>query len=478
MDKNVYTGSLEYKEIEFFFVFDEHELRLIPPEDKVFEIEHEWYMHKIREGVYASGIGDYPHMEEPFISGRCNENGNKIVFITKKGAGIGKRNSVLFVDVIAYILLNIGDVAINRISFSSPEINGIYSIGQAFSVKYGGEENGDGCYSIQTADFDSVTAEAEQFIFESNSIDVIFGTSRTISYGVTETPLTIRSSMRFSFEPTKDYSFIFRLCKIAESFIQFLCYRNNVPFTKISLASPYKGDTHISCGELLFINCDNEKSELEQLKKGKYIKQQYITGAVGKILQSVADNTIYLRHLPNSYKDGRIIDAARFVMITAAFEWEFRRIFPNGVKKKSKKQDAERITHKIIEKAIKQNSGEVKRILKYLDKNVGSDPLSAKILFVGEELKDIVDVLGEYLYRTNDEELNYSDMGNRLAEQRNDFAHGNLDKDFNGLALLDLVFLEQIIYAMQLSYYGIGKKSVKKALNDLFNMNLILSDQE
>ena len=38
----LYTGQLTYKEIEFTFVFDRKELRLIPPKDNKQEIEEQW----------------------------------------------------------------------------------------------------------------------------------------------------------------------------------------------------------------------------------------------------------------------------------------------------------------------------------------------------------------------------------------------------------------------------------------------------
>lgn len=40
---DIYTGTLKYKEIEFSFVFDRKELRLIPPEDKYHDV-HMWFM--------------------------------------------------------------------------------------------------------------------------------------------------------------------------------------------------------------------------------------------------------------------------------------------------------------------------------------------------------------------------------------------------------------------------------------------------
>lgn len=65
-------------------------------------------------------------------------------------------------------------------------------------------------------------------------------------------------------------------------------------------------------------------------------------------------------------------------------------------------------------------------------------------------------------------------MGKRLASQRNHFAHGDLDKDFIGLSLLDLMYMEYVIYAMQLKYYGVEDKNIRKSINDLFKLNFFI----
>ena len=72
------------------------------------------------------------------------------------------------------------------------------------------------------------------------------------------------------------------------------------------------------------------------------------------------------------------------------------------------------------------------------------------------------------------EKLDYKKMGERLAKQRNHFAHGDLDKEFIGLALLDLIFLEEIVYAMQLKKCGISNENIKRSLNKLFNAGIVL----
>lgn len=481
MELNIFTGSLKYNDIDFSFVFDKEELRLIPPKEKRFEIEHEWYMHKIGDGCYACGVNDIPTMDEPFIIGQCNENGKKIVFITEQGSSIGKYNSVLLVDVKAYLLFSSGNGVVDCIKFSSPEINCIHPIGQSFSMRLEDDNIDSGVYTIQTADFASTTTSIESFCVGTTSVNAYFGASRIISHGVTETPLKLKSSLCFEFEPTDDYAFIFQLYSIANNLIQFLCYRKNVPFSEIAILSPYEGGKHISSGEMLITSNEaNDETELEVLRRGRYIKQPYFNGCVGKILQSISDSTIYLRHLPDTYKCGRVIDASRFIMITAAFEWEVKRIFPNGIEKSEKRIKAEEKVHSILHELMEDgsNTGEVKKILKYLDKGIEFAPLSRKISYVGKELGDVIDVFGNQLYRFNGEKLNYDDMGERLARQRNNFAHGNLDKDFGGLALLDLIYLEFVLYAMQLSFYGIDRLSIQKAINDLFQRHIIFSDIE
>ncbi len=85
-----------------------------------------------------------------------------------------------------------------------------------------------------------------------------------------------------------------------------------------------------------------------------------------------------------------------------------------------------------------------------------------------------MDIFGNYLYSLSKEELIYSEVGKRLGDQRNHFAHGDLDKDFIDLSLLDLIFLERIVYAMQLRHYNIENSKIQNAINDLFHHHFAL----
>ena len=86
--------------------------------------------------------------------------------------------------------------------------------------------------------------------YNSKIVKVTFGASRTLSSGVTETPLKLSSSLCFEFDSTEDYTFIYYLVLIAKRFIQYLCYRKNVFFSKVELSTSYKENKHIKIGEL------------------------------------------------------------------------------------------------------------------------------------------------------------------------------------------------------------------------------------
>lgn len=64
--------------------------------------------------------------------------------------------------------------------------------------------------------------------------------------------------------------------------------------------------------------------------------------------------------------------------------------------------------------------------------------------------------------------MRYSEMGKRLSDLRNNYAHGNLDKDIDEKSLLDLIYMERIVYAMQLKFYGVEIFNIQNAIIELF----------
>lgn len=462
------TGTLQMMGYEFFFTFDEEKLSLIPKEGEKDVISHSWFYTKLETGGFA-WPGEPKFVEEDFLYGRTNETNRVITFLTNKYVQLHENNGIITVPILSYFFSYSNRPTISRMSFSGLELNYIHPINHAFEISYKPEEH-DGKINISTYDFDSTTTEKQKFSVFGKEVQVYFGITRTTSLSIENPPLALPSSMVFHFEETQDYSFVRELYRIAKEFIQFLCNRRNISFTEIQLSNK-KGKV----GQFNEIEEDIE-IEMKPLKEGRYIQQKYIDGYEGKILNDITKNNLYLRHLSKSFNDSRIIDAASFVLRTAAFEWEFRRLFSEDELKSEQRKKLEEEAGKGLECLIETSTDKLKQIYKDLKKSAVSYlSLSQKIRQIFEEYGvTLLDVFGSHIYKLNKISYNHSEIGERIGKQRNNFAHGNLDKEFINESLLDVVFLEQIVLAMQLQYFGIDEITTKKIINEVFRHNLIV----
>ena len=462
----IYTGNLKYKDIEFTFVFDKNKLKLIPPKEEKRNVEL-WFMKKIENGAYT--IGDPFYIEENLV-GMCNETGNKITFVPST-TNVGRHNSVLIVDIKYYIINKLSEEMIDRIAINGPEINYIYPTTIAVNKLKWGE---DGTFGVDTKPFRETTSEKEMFRIDDKEVYMYFGVSISSSYKIGEAPLNINSTLFLEFESTDNYEFIINLLELSKKFIQYLCYRRNVVFTKIELSAPTDKGLHQHFATLYKGESNEDGVELYPLEKGKFIKYEYVKGAVGKIMEDISTKSIYFEHIPDTYESGRRINAGRFVMITAGFEWEFKRNYPEGIKKSKKRLTAEKDATDTLDNLIETNSGKLKTIFKFLKRLIKSDSLESSIVQYGKDYGEFSNIFGNHLYSLNGETLNYTEMGTRLSKQRNHFAHGDIDQEFIGLSLLDLIYLEYIIYIMQLKYYGVEIEQIQKAINELFRCNIMV----
>jgi hypothetical protein len=298
-----YSGICTYRDIDFTFVFDGEELRLIPPPDKRKTIRMEWIMTPLAKGVYT--MGEPLTMDEPYLTGHCNETGTEFVFITKQGGHIGSQNSVLFVPIVAYIRCRYKRDSIARMSFTSPVINCIHPATQGFGYSFDIENfNTTGVFTVTTQSFEKTTTTPQPFTVDDAQVSVEFSISRKLSTKLNDSPITLSSSMLFEFEPTNDYRFIYKLWYTAKQFLRYLCYRKNVFLPEVALSAPAENGKYEEFATLYVLN-ETGDDEPETLKSGRYIKQINLAGAEGKILTDIANGTLYLRHLPKSYRSGR-----------------------------------------------------------------------------------------------------------------------------------------------------------------------------
>lgn len=107
MLEHIYTGFLEYRNIEFQFVFDGELLTLITPKQHQHEVEWEWLKEEIGPGVYT--CGKPLTVDVPFMSGRCYETNKQMIFLTHESSTVGSRNSTLLINVVGVIEANKAD---------------------------------------------------------------------------------------------------------------------------------------------------------------------------------------------------------------------------------------------------------------------------------------------------------------------------------------------------------------------------------
>lgn len=447
-----FSGRLVYREIEFVFVFDGKELRLIPQDEKEDEIQAEW--------LYAR-----ERIETPFLIGKCIENLQMFIFMVNPRALLKRRNSTLIFEPVAYVESSRpADALIDFISFDAPELDGVWPVNSFWTKS--DDQSRPGVHKFETKDFDATTSAAQMFkvgdcddcdeiehcekcdnLSERNSCEkrrirevrVSFCAEKTIDYGITRTPLTLNSALRFEFEPTNDYRFIYRLYRLARLFLKFLCYRTNVYLPVIRLAGPTENGRRRSFASLRIVEGIDETGPTDEkaLEKRSYIKQERIAGSEGKVLTKLAADELYVRHIPETYKARFSIDAARFVMIMAAFEWEHKRSFPDKVFRPGK-------TSKI--------------------------PLKDRIAQAAKDFDDVIGGFFRSLCFENQITLDYFAMAQPLAEQRNRYAHGDLEQDFDSVSIYGLTYLEWLIYAMQLRRCGVDDEHIREAVADLFGL--------
>ena len=134
LDEKLYTGFLEFEGENYQFVFVDQTLRIIPINAVSHNGMWKYGMKEIAQGTYT--WGEPPRMEQDVIIGRCNETNQKIIFLPKKGSYIAHKNSVLLIDLEAYIICKYEREEIDRISFTGPEINGIHPTSQAIEYTF------------------------------------------------------------------------------------------------------------------------------------------------------------------------------------------------------------------------------------------------------------------------------------------------------------------------------------------------------
>lgn len=358
--------------------------------------------------------------------------------------------------------------SVSGMSFYGKELNYFYNVNRGYKFEFNQDYIVGG---VETRP-PSETKQSFDFNFEEESIEVNLGIETSFRYNNT-TPLELKPRIQFRFAETKSIYKLIRLYHIYRSFLQFITYRKNVDVSKVILYGKTGNKDFTSIGVLHY---DPDQLDIEDEKViGKTAPYDMIKPYIKELFDEISAENLYLQHIPESKNNARIITPARFILIMAAFEWNVKQGYTitSGEKEKIVKKDLLEAIEKVaVEKGytgkLKRKYNFFKKLLENVDVN-----LAGKISYVLDDLHSILFPFIESLYALNSKEPDaYETMGDRLQTQRNNYAHGNLDKTFNTDVILDIVTLEWANYAMVFKKLGYEDIEIRDLINCIFDRNM------
>ena len=278
---------------------------------------------------------------------------------------------------------------------------------------------------------------------------------------ISKNELAISAETYWTYNPCKHIKFESRLiCKtkspnygimksIYTSFasaLRFCLGRGNVDFI-LELCVEEKSEFHI-VGE--FVAVHGKTYIPDELDKPStcFVRANDIGIYFGKIVSAFSNNLFYGMELSQSREDATIITYSKVIELTSAFEREFRELFPEGIKHKTKTQRDSELARNAIREAAEDLPSDPKRILLRLSKRVSEDNLETRIRYA---CKSLTDEIAEAVFKSTGANRKYTQLGKKITELRNDIAHGNEPRhEFKSIAkeyrlLINLVFAMRLI---------------------------------
>lgn len=482
----MYVGELIYLDRRYSFIIREKLMKLTPLDDGVLPI----MIPAGNSGGLTISTKSTKVQQCHFI-GECCEDGKKIIIIPEAG-NFGLRNFSMTLPI-AHIIEFTGDTRkIAGITFFCEELDWIYDVRQ-FVKQKGPPFTSDEDSTVYIDGFSKTTTDVGNVTIDGIDVSCHLGLSLTKSFS--KTPISLQSNLRLCFAETDDYVFLLSLIQNIDKLLQFLCYRRNINFTAIrfeefsigpaaefqqrlhNLANKENTESEDSeCTEKKYYTCatlvESEfltRVEDEKIVGSRYIPHCALDGKVTEIFQDVIDGKLYLRHIPDTFSSGARITPANFIMIMAAFEGEYDMLNPPETQK-PKKILAQNTVRAQLETLISSSTGEAKNIYERFLKQVAYRPLMDEIHSSMKKHLDIIQIFGKHSYGAK--EFKPFEIAKRVTAQRDAFAHGNLAKPFEMESVDDIRLMEYLVFAMQLSEYGIPTNNIIGIIKKLFNVNI------
>ncbi|ALC80456.1 hypothetical protein [Bacillus gobiensis] len=367
-----------------------------------------------------------------------------------------------------YILFSEKGYEYDGIGITADELNWFYDIRNAYKAETGN----DGELNLETIPFKNLE---KNFSFNLNKDKLQGSLNISRKFSSTElSPIQLYTELTFHLEnTTKNCDTAAKLYNLTNQLLSFLCYRRNITFNTITLKKKDSSGLYRKVGQLFINEKKSNITEEKKLIRERLIGLPLIEDNLSSLFQKLADKNIYLSHIPQDSKDQNYITPARFILVTARFEWQFPITFDSYKDEFKFKAQKQEIISFLVKK-VAENSGELKKYFKSVKRNIERTDLTLakKINFALNHFKGELEIFIKNLYELDDPNL--SEISDRIQEQRNNFAHGNISKEINPRITRDFFVLEWLNYAMILRDLGVSPHNIKIAINNLFQQRMAI----
>ncbi|WP_144559937.1 HEPN domain-containing protein [Shouchella miscanthi] len=393
------------------------------------------------------------------LDGRTTD-GNDIVFnLTNNGMQVTSPG-IYSANVYSYIIFNGEKKEYNGLGIQARELDFFFDKNKA--LNYNVSSLDDGTMEMRVKPFKETQ---ESFNFSLND-DEFLG-SLNVSRKIIDRTIILNSELHINKVNLDNIvTELEEVVSVFSKFFRFVSNRLNVQISKVNLKSKSQDNKFRIIGEY-FRKDQWSYDEMIEKDLNKIISFDLLEGSLPNLIHKISKGELYLRHLPITYKEGKNITPARFIMSSAAFEWQYKHT--NDIEPESEiKQEV--ISY--LEEVSEQKTGKDKKYIKGLLKIVKSkdNSLNQRMQKALNEHDVILTPFIKHLYSfSNIKNYSNQDISSRLAEERNNFAHGNLDKEFKGDSVYDLLLLEWLYYVIVLKEIGLSDKKIQKSINKLFH---------
>lgn len=428
---------------------------------------------KANETIY-----DLIQSDVDYLIGTESGSGNILVFFVdhipfSDGKAIIWTSVTL--QVYYYLELNEPNCIFGDIRFSFPELDYFINLNNGVEKEADLENRS---FNIKTLPYDD-TKQNFEFKIGKAQVKCELGIKRTLTQNPSS-PLSLSGFLSCSFQNTSNIAFLLHIYAIIKRLFCFLCYRKNVNISDISLYSTNEKYGNVKSGDLHICFDRYGENECDETIE-KTIEFRYLKDKISSLMQLIADDELYFEHIPANNEDSHHITPARFVLITAAFEWNFKKYYtiPVSSYRTDVKND---VLSKILEIAKEKGYNSKKKselkLYQKIIQNVDCS-LSESINHAFKDCDDILNPFIDRVYKINGLLTDsYSNISQRLQTQRNNYAHGNIDKEMDDNIVLDTIFIEWLNYCMVFKVLGYSNIQTFNIINHIFNRRFVNRNEE